>query len=58
MNSEETRALVARQVRAWEQGDCAAIVADFAPDGALISPGGRWQGHDALRRRVVLRRVV
>jgi uncharacterized protein (TIGR02246 family) len=45
MNSEQARALVERQARAWEQADLAAIVADFAPDGVLISPGGRWQGY-------------
>ena len=49
MNSEEARALVERQARAWERADLAAIMADFAPDGSLISPGGRWQGYDALR---------
>jgi uncharacterized protein (TIGR02246 family) len=49
MNSEEARALVERQARAWKRADPAAIIADFAPDGALISPRGRWQGHDALR---------
>ncbi|HEY3232869.1 MAG TPA: nuclear transport factor 2 family protein [Roseiflexaceae bacterium] len=49
MNSAEARTLVERQARAWERGDLAAIVADFAPDGVLISPGGRWQGYDALR---------
>ncbi len=40
--------LVERQARAWENGDSAAALADFAPDGILISPGGRWQGHAAL----------
>jgi len=50
MNSAEARALVERQARAWERADLAAIAADFAPDGVLISPGGRWQGHDALRQ--------
>jgi uncharacterized protein (TIGR02246 family) len=50
MNSEQARALVERQARAWERADLAAIVADFAPDGVLISPGGRWQGYDALRQ--------
>ena len=49
MTIEQARALVERQARAWERGDVAAITADFAPDGVLISPGGRWQGHDALR---------
>ncbi len=49
MTIDEARALVERQARAWERADLSAIVADFAPDGVLISPGGRWQGHDALR---------
>ena len=52
MNNEEARALVERQARAWNRADPAAIVADFAPDGVLISPRGRWRGHDALRRAV------
>ena len=50
MNHEEARALVERQAHAWTQGDTAAMIADFAPDGALISPRGHWRGHDALRR--------
>jgi len=50
MNRAEARALVERQARAWERGDLAAIVADFTPDGVLISPGGCWQGYDALRQ--------
>jgi uncharacterized protein (TIGR02246 family) len=50
MNRAQAHALVERQARAWERADPAAIVADFAPDGVLISPGGRWQGHDTLRR--------
>lgn len=41
--------LIERQARAWEQGDLDAISADFAPDGELISPGGRWRGHTAIR---------
>ena len=50
MNSEEARALVERQAHAWKRSDAAAIIADFAADGALISPRGRWRGHDAVRR--------
>jgi uncharacterized protein (TIGR02246 family) len=49
MNHAEAQALVERQARAWEQADIAAILADFAPDGVLWSPGGRWQGHAAVR---------
>jgi uncharacterized protein (TIGR02246 family) len=49
MTIEQAQALVERQARAWEQADVAAIVADFAPDGVFIAPGGRWQGHGAIR---------
>ena len=49
MNNEQARALVERQARAWEQAELKAIVADFAADGVLISPGGKWQGHEALQ---------
>jgi uncharacterized protein (TIGR02246 family) len=49
MRIEEVRSLIERQARAWERADAAAIVADFTPDGVLISPTGRWQGHQALR---------
>ncbi len=47
MNTDEVRALVERQARAWER---AGSRRRFCPDGVLISPGGRWQGHEALRR--------
>src|SRR5262245_28674815 len=49
MNLEQVRVLVERQARAWEQADLQAITADFAPDGLFISPGGCWQGPDAIR---------
>jgi uncharacterized protein (TIGR02246 family) len=49
MNIEQARTLVERQARAWEHADLDAIPADFAPDGWFISPGGRWQGRDAVR---------
>ena len=48
MDSAGARALVERQARAWERADLAAILADFSPDGLLISPGGCWQGHHAI----------
>jgi uncharacterized protein (TIGR02246 family) len=51
MNLEDVRALVARQARAWEQGDINAALADFATDALYISPGGSWQGHEAIRRQ-------
>lgn len=49
MNIAWAREMVERQARAWEQADADAALADFAVDGVLISPGGRWQGHDAIR---------
>ena len=50
MDLEGARALVERQARAWEREDASAIVAEFAPAGVLISPGGRFEGHEALHR--------
>ena len=52
MNKAQLYELVQRQARAWEQADTTAILADFAPDGLFISPGGRWQGHEAIRGAV------
>lgn len=52
MDIEQARALVEHQARAWERADVDAVLADFAPDGVLISPMGRWQGHQALREIV------
>lgn len=49
MDQETAWALVERQARAWERADLDAIPADFAADGWFISPGGRWQGHAAIR---------
>jgi uncharacterized protein (TIGR02246 family) len=49
MTLDEARILVERQARAWEAADLDAIGVDFAEDGVLISPGGRWQGAAALR---------
>lgn len=49
MNMDDVQAMVARQARAWEDGNLDAIVADFAHDGVLHSPGGRWQGQEAIR---------
>ncbi|MCU0511160.1 MAG: nuclear transport factor 2 family protein [Anaerolineae bacterium] len=49
MTPEAIHALIERQARAWERADLDAIPADFAPDGWLISPGGRWQGPAAIR---------
>lgn len=50
MNLEQAWALVEQVAQAWEMGDLDAITAPFAPDGVLISPGGSWQGHLAIRK--------
>jgi uncharacterized protein (TIGR02246 family) len=52
MTPQEARALVERQARSWEAADIPAILADFAPDGLFISPGGRWQGYAQIRAAV------
>jgi len=50
LSTDDVRLLVERQARAWEQEDYPAITADFAPDGLFISPGGRWQGPQEIKR--------
>jgi uncharacterized protein (TIGR02246 family) len=50
MNMDEVRELVARQAQAWMQQDIGLALEDFAVDAVFISPGGRWQGWDAIRR--------
>jgi uncharacterized protein (TIGR02246 family) len=46
---DEVRAFIAKRIRAWEQGDLAAIMADYAPDVVLIAPGVRHDGVESLR---------
>ena len=50
MDINQARELVEKQAHAWENADAESALADFASDGVLISPGGRWQGHDAIRK--------
>lgn len=45
---EALRALVLRQMRAWEAGDFDLAAGDWHPDGVLVSPSGRWRA-DELR---------
>src|SRR5215471_108878 len=40
-NASEVRALVKRQVQAWEKRDFAIAADDWLPNGELFSPGGR-----------------
>jgi uncharacterized protein (TIGR02246 family) len=49
MDKPQVDDLVDRQAKAWESKDIETALFDYAPDGVLISPGGRWQGHDAIR---------
>src|SRR5687768_479282 len=49
MSLDQTYALIDHQARAWEEADVETVIAAFAPEGELISPGGRWQGHTAIR---------
>lgn len=53
MTYDEALALVFRQARAWAVGDPDAIAADFAADGLLASPGGRWVGPQRIREAAV-----
>ena len=50
MTQQEAFELVERQARAWEAADADAALADFAAECMFISPGGRWQGHAAIRQ--------
>ncbi|HHP7232157.1 MAG TPA: nuclear transport factor 2 family protein [Xenococcaceae cyanobacterium] len=52
MNRQEIETLVRRQARAWEKGDVATIVADFAEDGLLITAGKKSQGKEAIATTV------
>ncbi|CAN5673422.1 SgcJ/EcaC family oxidoreductase [soil metagenome] len=52
MDITQVRALIDRQARAWERADIDVCVADFAADALFISPGGRWQGQEAIRATV------
>jgi uncharacterized protein (TIGR02246 family) len=52
MDLTQARVLIERQARAWEGADIDACVADFAADALFISPGGRWQGPEAIRTAV------
>ena len=53
MKREECKALVQRQAEAWQRGDIDVIVADFDEAGALITPGGTWVGHAAIRQAAI-----
>ena len=48
-DSVQARALVNRQVKAWEKHDFAIAAADWLPNGELFSPGGRVLKKDMQR---------
>ena len=50
MNREEIVAMVHRQASAWENGDVAAIVADFADDALFIAARKEFQGKEAIQK--------
>ena len=45
-NDSEVRALVKRQVQAWERRDFALAAHDWLPNGELFSPGGHVRKKD------------
>lgn len=49
MTREEVRAFLQRRIRAWEDEDLEAIMADYAPDVVYITPGGRMDGTAMMR---------
>ena len=49
-NAAEFRALVDRQVQAWEKHDFGIAAGDWLPDGELISPGGHVAAKDMQAR--------
>jgi len=48
---EETRALLARQVEAWNRGDLDAFCSIYAQDATYVSPSGTVKGRAAILRR-------
>lgn len=50
MNREEIVAMVRRQATAWENGDIAAIMADFAEDALFIAARKEFKGKKAIQK--------
>lgn len=53
MTREEVQAFLRRRIRAWEEEDLEAIMADYAPDVVHITPGGRRVGTATMRENNV-----
>lgn len=50
MNREGIVAMVRRQASAWENGDAATIVADFAEDALFIAARKEFRGKEAIQK--------
>ncbi len=51
MTREQVRELFARREAAWRSRDVAALAADHAPDGVVVSPtGGVLEGREEIER--------
>jgi steroid delta-isomerase-like uncharacterized protein len=51
MTREEVHALFTRRESSWQQRDAAALAADHAPDGVVVSPtGGVLEGRAEIER--------
>ena len=50
MNREEIVAMVSRQATAWENGDVATIVGDFAEDALFIAARKQFKGKEAIAK--------
>lgn len=46
------RATIEAAKDAWVRQDANALVQLFTPDGVLIVPGQRWEGHDRIREEL------
>lgn len=49
MTREEVHAFLLRRIRAWQEGDLEAIMADYAPDVVHVTPSGRRVGTTVMR---------
>jgi uncharacterized protein (TIGR02246 family) len=52
MSPDEMRAAIETQIRAWQTGDADLLAAGFTPNGEIVVPGKRIQGHDTLKATV------
>ena len=53
MTSDEMRAAILGQIRAWEHGDADGLADGFTPNGEIVVSGKVISGREALRATVV-----